>query len=151
MATNPPAQAYSSFLGTGWSFPPSFNLAAGQVNLTADEADIQASLQILLGTAAGERFLVPQYGLDLRELLFEPVSTTMTTFLKDRINVAILVYEPRINLISLVIDTSNQLAGQIVILLEYQIRATNSRFNLVYPFSLTDAGEVQPALPAPGG
>ncbi len=151
MATNPSPPAYASFLGTGWSFPPAFNPAAGEVNLTSAEADIAASLQILLGTATGERFLVPQYGLDLRELLFEPVSTTMTTFLKDRINVAILVYEPRISLISLAIDTSNQLAGQISIVLEYRIRSTNSRFNLVYPFSLTDASEVQRAPRAPGG
>jgi phage baseplate assembly protein W len=151
MASHPPTPAYASFLGTGWSFPPAFNPAAGQVTMTSDEADIQASLKILLGTAAGERFLVPDYGLDLREQLFEPLSTTMTTLLKDRINVAILVYEPRIRLTSLVIDTASQLAGQMAIVLEYEIRATNSRFNLVYPFSFNDANEVQPARPAPGG
>jgi Bacteriophage baseplate protein W len=142
-------QAYTSFLGTGWSFPPEFVLETGEVLMTSDEEDIQASLKILLGTSFGERFLNPKYGLDMHELLFEPMSTTMTTFLKDRVKTAILIDEPRINLLSLEIDTSAQFEGRVAIILEYEVRATNSRFNLVYPFSTTDASEVRASVEAP--
>jgi len=142
-------QAYTSFLGTGWSFPPEFVLETGEVLMTSDEEDIQASLKILLGTSFGERFLNPKYGLEMHELLFEPMSTTMTTFLKDRVKTAILIDEPRINLLSLEIDTSAQFEGRVAIILEYEVRATNSRFNLVYPFSTTDASEVRVSVEAP--
>ena len=70
---------YTSFLGTGWSFPPAFSAASGTVVMTSDAEDIHASLMILFGTALGERFLNPKYGLDVRDMLFEPMSTTMKT------------------------------------------------------------------------
>lgn len=138
----------TSFLGTGWSYPPQFVPETGEVLMTSDEEDIEASLKILLGTAAGERFLNPKYGLDLHAELFEPMSTTMTTFLKDRAKVALLIYEPRINLLALDLDATAQLEGRVALVVEYEVRATNSRFNLVYPFYLSGGSEARPGLGA---
>jgi uncharacterized protein len=137
---------YTSFLGNGWSFPPEFLPGAGQVRMTADEEDINASLRILFGTAIGERFLNPKYGLDMQRLLFEPISTTLKTDLLDRIEIAILLYEPRIELLSLDVDTTAQNEGRVSILLEYKVSSTNSRYNLVYPFSTSDSNEVRSAI-----
>ncbi|MDD3353011.1 GPW/gp25 family protein [Zoogloea sp.] len=128
-----------SFLGRGWSFPPTFN--HGGVRMTDDEDDIQASLQILFGTAPGERFLQPRYGLDIRELMFEPFSTTLRSVLKDRIQTTVLVYEPRIRLLAVDVDDSQLQDGQILLRLDYQVRSTNSRFNLVFPFYQGEATE----------
>jgi phage baseplate assembly protein W len=146
MASTPPILTNASFLGTGWGFPPTFSPATGNVQMTSDAADIEASLKILLGTTIGERFLQPKYGLDLHSLLFEPMSTTMLTMLKDQVMVAILVYEARVQMLGLDMDTSNLVGGVVSINLDYQIRATNSRFNLVYPFYTTDGSEVTPTL-----
>ena len=71
------------FLGRGFGFPPSF--ANGQVRMVEDEQDIHESLLILFGTLPGERVLQPKFGLDMSPLLFEPLSTTLRTLLKDRI------------------------------------------------------------------
>jgi len=150
MAEDESNQTYTSFLGTGWSFPPEFAQKSGEVLMTSDEDDIQASLKILLGTAFGERFLNPKYGLDMHEILFEPMSTTMTTFLKDRVKTAILIYEPRINLLALDLDTSEQNDGKVAIIVEYEVRATNSRFNLVYPFYIADGSEVRASVTTVG-
>lgn len=133
---------YTSFLGKGWSFPPEFVLETGEVVMTANESDIQSSLKILFGTTIGERFLNPKYGLDMQEMLFEPMSTTIKTYLVDRVKIAILIYEPRIDLLSLDLDTTAQNEGKVSIVMEYKVRATNSRYNLVYPFSITDSNEV---------
>jgi phage baseplate assembly protein W len=141
---------YSSFLGTGWKFPPEFSLEAGQALTSADEQDIDESLRILFGTARGERFLNPSYGLDTQELLFEPMSTSMRTFLKDRIKIAILVHEPRIEVLTLEVDSPDPNTGVLRILLEYQVRATNSRFNLVYPFYWHDSNELVASVGVPG-
>jgi phage baseplate assembly protein W len=136
----------TSFLGRGWTFPPEFAFAPSGVRMIADDDDIRASLTILFGTAAGERFLRPKYGLDMHEMLFEPMSTTTRTYLEDRVRTAILIYEPRIDLLALKLDTSEQPEGRVTLLVEYAVRATNSRYNLVYPFYATDASEVRRAF-----
>src|SRR4051812_749137 len=87
-----------SFLGRGWSFPPTFDRAARGVQMLEQEADIASSLQILLSTARGERTMVPQYGCNLDEFVFEPLDTRMRTLLADKIESAILYHEPRIDL-----------------------------------------------------
>lgn len=137
---------YTSFLGTGWSFPPEFRPTSGGVAMTSDEEDIHASLMILFGTSQGERFLHPKYGLNMRDLLFEPISTTIQTLHKDRIKKAILIYEPRIDIKALELDTSTQLEGRVVLILDYVVRTTNSRYNLVYPFTITDGSELRSVL-----
>lgn len=130
-----------TFLGRGFGFPPSF--AGGQVRMASDEQDIHESLQILFGTRPGERVLQPKFGLDLTPLLFEPLSTTLRTLLEDRIATALLIHEPRIRVLALAVDDSLALEGLLQIRLEYAVRSTNSRFNLVYPYYLGDANELR--------
>ncbi len=136
-----------SFLGRGWAFPPAFG--NGGARMSEDEADIQASLTILFGTVPGERFLQPKYGLDLHELMFEPLNTTLRTVLLDRILTTVLVFEPRIRVLDLVIDDSRIVEGVVELRLDYLIRSTNSRFNLVFPFYLGEATEA-PGAPRHG-
>lgn len=137
----PNDSARASFLGRGWSFPPEFHLESGEVAMRTGLQDIEESLRILLGTAEGERFLTPEYGLDLHPLLFESLSTTILTFMKDHIKTTLLIQEPRITLLNVEVDTSAQFEGRIDIILEYTVRATNSRYNLVYPLYTSDSNE----------
>ena len=65
-----------SFLGTGWSFPPSFDKERGETEMLSDVEDIQSSLHILLTTRLGERVMQPTYGCNLDELVFEALSST---------------------------------------------------------------------------
>ena len=132
-----------SFLGTGWSFPPTFDAFSNTVLMTSDEADIQLSIQILLATRRGERVMVPDYGCNLDEMLFEPITTTFKTYISEMIRTAILFYEPRIDLHSVQIDDSQDAGGIINILLDYTVRTTNSRFNFVYPFYKNEGTEIQ--------
>jgi phage baseplate assembly protein W len=136
-----------TFLGRGFGFPATF--AGGQVRMAADEQDIHESLLILFGTRPGERVLQPKFGLDLTPLLFEPLSTTLRTLLQDRIATALLIHEPRIRVLALVVDDSLALEGLLQIRLDYAVRSTNSRFNLVYPYYLGDANELRDQV-APG-
>ena len=125
----------NSFLGTGWGFPPEFNKKGkGKVEMLSDEADIKSSLNILLSTRLGERIMVPNYGCNLDELLFKPLNLTLKTFVRELIKNAILYYEPRIDAEKIQIDPTNELDGELLILIDYRIRATNARNNLVFPF-----------------
>ncbi len=125
---------HQSFLGTGWSFPPQFDKSDSKTRMLKDEADIQSSLEILLSTRQGERVMLPDYGCDLHELVFEPLTTTFKTYIADLIRTAILYYEPRIEVEKIDLNDTGELEGRILITITYKVRATNSRFNFVYPF-----------------
>lgn len=129
----------TNFLGRGWGFPPTFDKKAQTVLMTEAETDIEKSLEILVNTATGERIMQHDYGCDLSEYLFEPMSTTIRTLMKDKIETAILYFEPRIILenVALRLDEINE--GLIWIDVTYIVRTTNSRRNLVTPFYKNEA------------
>lgn len=122
------------FLGTGWSFPPTFELVGRNVRMQSGEADIEQSLEILLSTAPGERVLNPTYGCNMDRLVFENLDTSLRTLMEELITNAILYHEPRIEVKSVDFSQSDDLAGVVLIEIEYIIRSTNSRRNLVFPF-----------------
>jgi phage baseplate assembly protein W len=126
-----------SFLGKGWGFPPSFDEHSKEVKMLSGAEDIQSSLHILLSTRLGERLMQPRYGCNTDDMLFELMDTTLKTEMKKRIEVAILLFEPRIDLEKIDI-LQNELDGKILITVDYIIRATNTRGNLVYPFYLSE-------------
>ncbi len=131
-----------SFLGVGWSFPPEFNKEAAAVKMISDEEDIKSSLEILLSTRLGERVMVPQYGCNLDELLFENLNRTLVTYVIELIKTAILYHEPRIDVDRIDISESDVLQGELFIKVEYTVRATNSRNNVVFPFYLEEGTDI---------
>ncbi|MFZ2448939.1 MAG: GPW/gp25 family protein [Methylovulum miyakonense] len=122
------------FLGRGWSFPPAFNFGTGGVVMLEEEADIVSSLEILLSTRQGERVMLPQYGCNLDELVFESLDTRMKTLMADKVESAILYHEPRIQLEKVQLYENRGLEGIVLIEVVYRVKATNSRFNFVYPY-----------------
>lgn len=128
-----------SFLGTGWSFPPTFTRGGAEVELVSGAEDIHQSLQILLSTRLGERVMQDEFGCDLSYVLFEEVDQSLVNSLTSIISDAILYHEPRISLDSLDISESETQSGLLLISIEYTIRSTNSRFNMVYPFYVNEA------------
>ena len=137
------AKIIKSFLGTGWGFPPEFSNRNAEVGMLSDEADIESSLEILLSTRPGERVMRPDYGCNLDELVFEPLTTTFKTYIKDLISTAILYYEPRIEVNSIDLDDTGELEGKIVISIDYTVSTTNTRFNFVYPFYKNEATDLR--------
>ncbi len=128
-----------SFLGRGWSFPPEFNKEAGTVTMLEDEEDIVSSLHILLSTRLGERVMLPGYGCNLDDLLFNSLDLTVKTYVTDLVKTAILYHEPRIDARRITIEPADELQGVLLIHIEYEVRATNSRMNMVYPYYKVEA------------
>jgi phage baseplate assembly protein W len=132
----------TSFLGTGWSFPPSFDNVSGTVDLVKDVDDINESLNILLSTTLGERVMQPSYGCNLENYLFESLSNTLIGFIRDLVTKAILYYEPRITAESVDVtaaDSTELWEGRFTIQVTYTIPQTNSRFNYVYDYYSNEA------------
>ena len=130
------------FSGRGWSFPPTFNRTTSGVEMLEGEADIVSSLQVLLSTIQGERVMLPQYGCNLDELLFENLDMRMKTLMADKVESAILYHEPRIELENVILDESEEVEGVVLINIVYRVKTTNSRFTLVFPFYKLEATDV---------
>jgi len=127
-----------SFLGKGWGFPPRFEKNSRTVRMSTAEEDIEESLLILLSTAPGERFMQPRYGCGLHKMVFAQVDDTAKTVIKNLVSDAVLFFEPRIKLESVHVSDGELDKGVLHITLDYVIRATNSRSNMVYPFYLRE-------------
>ena len=122
-----------AYLGTGWDFPPSFEVAAKGTKMTSNVEDINRSLEILLSTTQGERSMHPEYGLNMERMLFEPLDLTLRTYMQELIRRAIINFEPRIKLEKVSLTVSPE-EGAINVFIDYLVRGTNSRYNYVYPF-----------------
>ena len=128
----------SSFLGTGWSFPPAFAPNGGDVEMVSDLEDIRQSLEILFGTRLGERIMQEGYGSSLSDYQFEEISSAVLNRMRHMINDAVLYHEPRVKLNSVAIDRHQEVEGLLLIKLDISIPSSNSRYNLVYPFYLEE-------------
>jgi phage baseplate assembly protein W len=127
------------FLGKGWGFPVTFGNQGRTVAVAEAEEDIRQSLEILLSTRVGERVLNPTFGWKRDALVFEPLSTSFAAYVTREIETAILFFESRITLNQVAFDTAPDQEGLILIRLDYTVRTTNTRTNLVYPFYVDQA------------
>ncbi|OZY87403.1 hypothetical protein CBP51_10605 [Cellvibrio mixtus] len=129
-----------SFLGTGWSFPPTFT-SKGLVTVSAEQ-DIRESLLILLSTTPGERTMQPAYGCGLKAHVFDSLNESSFAVMRDLVAKAILFFEPRVTVEKIDINDEDSIEGKVLLDIVYKVRATNNRYNLVYPFYLNEASNV---------
>lgn len=123
------------FLGKGWRFPILPD-ASGRLGYTEGEENIEHSLRILLQTALGERLMRFDFGSRAPELLFAPGAQQNLNLLESSVREAIRDWEPRVDVIDVGVETVLEEPERVQVSLEYRIRATNTRTNLVFPFYL---------------
>lgn len=130
------AGAEANFLGTGWSFPPTFSRSDAAVRMTSGEADVRQSLRVLFGTAQGERVMLATYGCSLYRLMFGTLTATFRTQVGDAVRAAVIAWEPRVDVESVAVEEGpgDDAEGLISVTVAYSIRRTNTRANLVYRF-----------------
>lgn len=129
----------NKFLGKGWTFPPEFFGGGSELQMISGEEDIRQSLQILLSTSLDERMMSPDYGCNLNKFMFEPANSGLVNELESLVSRAILLNEPRIAVDKVNVKDINPDNGLIEISVDYTVRTTNNRFNLVYPFYINEA------------
>ncbi len=99
------------------------------------EEKIRQSIIMILFTNKGERLMRPDFGSDLRRLVFEPMSQTTLSLAKYYIEEALLSWEPRIDLVNVDVRTENE-SGRLVIQIDYKIKGADEPQLLEVPFSL---------------
>lgn len=131
-----------AFLGRGWSFPPEFVGRRREARMVSEAEDIAEALWILFSTTPGERVMRPTYGCGLRGMVFETITEATLTEIGDLVERAVLFFEPRVTLDDVTVTVVDELAGEIEIDVQYTIRETNTRANMVYPFYLLEGTNV---------
>jgi phage baseplate assembly protein W len=124
----------NDFLGVGWDFPVGLD-EQGKIKLARYEESIRQSIWIILGTARGERVMRPDFGCGIHDLVFAVHTSGTAGQIAIEVRRALLQWEPRIQVLDVQVD-SGAAVGELLINIRYQIRATNTVFNLVYPFYL---------------
>lgn len=123
----------SDFIGRGIAFPMRVD-QSGSIATSSGASDIESSIRMILTTAPGERLMRPAFGCKIWELLFEPINANTLGLMSEAVKEAIGRWEPRVTLEDVRLDPSGQHAGEVLIEIDYVIRTTNDRRNLVYPF-----------------
>ena len=125
------------FLGIGWKFPLQVN-ASGGLAISRYEQSIEESIYMILGTAKGERLMMPDFGCGMHDIVFAPNNPVVVTMVIDSTRNALVAYEPRIDVLTVDADTSDAQPNLLIIRINYRVRANNTVENLVYPFFITE-------------
>ena len=123
------------FLGSGMKFPPQINPATGRFEVSQGAVSVKESVYLILMTQKTERWIRPDFGSSLMSYTFMDTSATMLNIMAREIASDLMNQEPRIADVNIRVDAAEK-PGCLIIYIDYLIRETNVRDNLVFPFYL---------------
>lgn len=128
----------AKFLGVGWSFPVAVELDEGKRRFAVAEYEesVRQAIWIILATAKGERVMRPDFGCGIHELVFAVNDSATRGLAEYEVREALRLWEPRIEVLQVKATAGGSQGEQLLIGIDYRVRATDDRFNLVYPFYL---------------
>ena len=125
------------FLGVGWNWPVATD-TSDHIALSRFEDNIRQSIILILRTTKGERQMRPELGCDIHTLVFAKNNMTTAGLAAFYVEQALGRWEPRIELESVEATPDTAAGDRLLVTIEYRVIATNTIFNLVYPFYLTE-------------
>lgn len=133
------------YLGKGWRFPPRWRREAGEkgpvgVELVRAEEDVRQAILIILRTGVGERVMHPTFGAGIDRYVFAPRTVDTCFRLREEVEKALLLWEPRIVLEEVSCTPSDDDTGRINVFVEYRIDRHRRPESLVVPFYVGEAG-----------
>ena len=132
--------AGKAFLGRGWAFPVEPG-PGGDVALAEYEDDVRQAIRLILATNRGERAMRSDFGAGLGDFVFEPLSTTTMALVRQRVEEALVLWEPRIDHVEVSVAPVHAGDRELRIDIGYRVRSTNTFYNLVYPFYLLEGAD----------
>jgi uncharacterized protein len=125
------------FLGVGFAYPARVD-TSDRLARVAYEEDVRQAILIILGTNPGERVMRPDFGAGLNAFVFEPVNTGTLSQIRRQVFTALVDWEPRIDVARVQATYGPSARTTVLIEIEYRVRATNTKHNMVYPFYLQE-------------
>ncbi len=127
-----PVDEGHGFLGIGWRFPLQVT-PEGRIARSRHEQRIEESVHLILGTAKGERVMLPDFGCGIHDTVFAPGDSVSVSVIVQQVREALVTWEPRIDVLEVEADAADQ-PGLLLIKISYRVRSNNAIANLVYPF-----------------
>ena len=127
----------NEFLGKGWKYPVSIDANVG-IGMSEQEQDIRESILIVLGTAKGERVMRPDFGCGMHDLVFAQINSSVISMVRSSVTEALRRWETRIDVTKVDVSAERAGEGKLLVSIEYRVRSTNNRYNLVYPFYIRE-------------
>lgn len=115
-----------------WKFSVRFNPYSRSIDTSEGDVDIKESLRILLSTAPGERFMEPEYGCDLSPLAFKRLNLSLETQMTNDIKRAIEIFEPRVDVKGVYLESEDSVEGCINIKIDYRVKLSNVEYSTVH-------------------
>jgi uncharacterized protein len=125
-----------NFLGSGLKFPLEIDPQTGTLVSASGEEKIRAAVRTILSTALGERVMRPDFGSELHNQVFASINAATLGDLASSVRQALIAWEPRIKVQDVQVSEAQAAEGILSISVDYRVRSTDTRFNLVYPFHL---------------
>jgi phage baseplate assembly protein W len=130
-------QITKRFLGTGWKFPVRISPGGGFA-FSQGEQSIEEAIWILLGTARGERQMLPRFGCGIHDLVFAPNNPATRGNVQHFVKEALTEWEPRIDVLDVSVNSAPAEDNTMLIRVDYRVRSNNAFGNLVYPFYINE-------------
>ncbi len=127
---------FKSILGQGFNFPFKVDEKNGGIATSAHEKSVEQSVQIIIGTAPGERQMRPKLGCQIHDLVFAPANLNTCALASSYVYDALMQHEPRVRDLEVDCRLDPDEPNRLLLEVDYVVRASNNHFNRVYPFYL---------------
>lgn len=125
----------NDLLGRGLKFPFQFHKQYGGAAISTatsqEQEHIHESIRQILGTPRGSRFLLPEFGSRLQELLFEVNDAILRGLMRHEVGDVLARWEPRIVVEEVQVTADEHL---VLVYIQYHLIASQVAGNYVYPF-----------------
>lgn len=125
--------------GRGIAFPVRVG-ADGRIEWSEGERNVREALRIVLLTEPGERLMLPEFGGGLRRSLLEPNTVATRQLVKERIERALTIWEPRVVVESVSVDPAPEDPQSAIATIEYRLVASQARERVAVTVSLAGSG-----------
>lgn len=131
-----------ALVGRGVSFPFSID-DAGAVALS-DGEDVAAAIRMIIMTAPGERPMRHDFGCAIWDHVYASVNASTLGQMAHAVRSALSRWEPRIDVDRVVVrpdvSADDRADSRVTIEVDYRLRSSNDRRNLVHPFYVIPEG-----------
>lgn len=123
----------TDFIGRGWAFPIRID-ANGGIALVSREHEIQEAIRLIVSTSPGERPMRPDFGCRIHDFVFSPTDGATAAAISAEVTSALTRWEHRIDVDDVVVLFTAEDPSVLYIDINYRLKQTNDRHNLVFPF-----------------
>lgn len=125
-----------TWIGKGMQLNSTFSKDTGKIKYNSGSDRLHQSIYIILSTAKGERFMIPEFGSNLHKRIFEPNDFVLRDLIILDVKEALGVWEPRIEVLAVDVLSKKQ-GNTLPVSIRYRVKQTNMIDNYVYPFKLS--------------